>query len=105
MKILMINENIELCDFLSDYLENFGITVDAAYFGKIGFRMGFSGNYDMIVISSDMSDISGFNVLKKLRANGVYTPVIMLAEKDTEKFETLGADCCAFSDMVKRLSR
>ncbi|MEU6894954.1 response regulator transcription factor [Streptomyces sp. NPDC046557] len=96
MRMLIIEDERGLADAIADGLVAEGFVADAAYDGGDGLWRGLHEQYDVIVLDIMLPNISGYEVLKRLRAASVWTPVLMLTAKDGEYDEAdaldLGAD-------------
>jgi len=82
-QLLLIDDDIELCKLLQEYLITEGFQVDMAHNGQTGFEASHSKNYDAIILDVMLPIHNGFEVLKKLRASehSRHTPVLMLTAK------------------------
>lgn len=90
-RILIIDDDPELCDLVKRYLESEGFAVSVAHSGKQGIRAGLSGEYDLIVLDVMLPDIKGFEVLAEMRQRK-RTPVLMLTAKGDEIDRVLGLE-------------
>ncbi|MGO2010247.1 MAG: response regulator [Pseudoalteromonas sp.] len=95
MKLLMIDDDIELCELLSEYLSAQGFEIESKHDGKEGLQQALSDDYALILLDVMLPSLEGFEVLKQLRQHKL-TPVIMLTAKG-EDFDRifgleLGAD-------------
>jgi len=79
-RILTIDDDVTLCDLLTDYLVSEGFEVESAHDGETGLEAAREGRYDLIVLDVMLPRINGFEVLRHLR-NGSNTPVIMLTAR------------------------
>jgi DNA-binding response OmpR family regulator len=85
MKILVVEDEIELADTLAEILKRNRYTVDCAHTGDSGLEYALTGLYDCILLDVMLPVMDGFTVLRRMRAGGVNTPVMMLtARADTE---------------------
>ncbi|NHA70209.1 response regulator transcription factor [Phycicoccus flavus] len=96
MRLLLVEDERPLAAALDDALREAGWVVDLTEDGREGLRRGVAGQYDVIVLDIMLPGMNGYDVLKHLRDNKVWTPVLMLTAKDgefdqTDAFE-LGAD-------------
>lgn len=85
MRLLIAEDERDLAEALSVFFEKNQFTVDTVYNGFDAYEYAVTGDYDAIVLDVMMPKLSGVEVLKRLRAEGVRTPVMMLtakAEKD-----------------------
>lgn len=96
MKILIIDDNEALCRSLSKHFAYKGFTAECAYDGKAGLRLALKNKYDVILLDIMMPQMDGYTFLKKFRAEGRNTPVMVLTARDTvsDNIESLslGAD-------------
>ncbi|MBP3465303.1 MAG: response regulator transcription factor [Angelakisella sp.] len=85
MRILIAEDEADLAEALTVFFEKNQFTADAVSDGFSAYEYASSGAYDAIVLDVMMPKMNGVEVLRKLRAEGVKTPVMMLtakAEKD-----------------------
>lgn len=94
-KILIIDDDEELCDLVSEFLSAEGFEIKSAHDGKDGLKMALSGDFDIVILDVMLPKMNGFDVLRSLRAKSAI-PVIMLTARgdDTERIVGLeiGAD-------------
>jgi DNA-binding response OmpR family regulator len=94
-RILLIDDDIELCDWLLQTLQAEGFAVFAVHDGDQGLQQALSGGYALALLDDVMPSISGFQVLQGIRSRSDM-PVVMMAGcgKDAERIEALemGAD-------------
>jgi len=95
-KILVIEDNRDLALGLRANLEVEGYEVDVAYTGKDGLRKAETGRPALVVLDLMLPDIEGYDVLSRLRRDGLETPVLILTargqEVDKVRGFRLGAD-------------
>lgn len=95
VKVLLVDDDVELVEMLRDYLEREGFEVDAAHDGDAGVAAALSGRHDIAVLDVMMPGRSGTEALGLIRAAG-NLPVIMLTARgdDTDRIVglELGAD-------------
>ncbi len=91
--LLVIDDDIELCELLSDYLKPEGMEVTAVHDGKEGLERAVSkaGEYSLIILDVMLPHMDGFTVLQRLRAQ-VDTPVLMLTARDEEIDRIVGLE-------------
>jgi len=90
-KILIIDDDIELCDMLAEYLESEDFSVDKIHDGVSGVAKAQSKHYDAIVLDVMMPKMDGFSVLRELRPTNA-TPVIMLTAKGEDIDRIVGLE-------------
>ena len=96
MKILIVDDEVQLTQALSVILKQYNYSVDYATDGEQGLDYALSGIYDLIILDIMMPKIDGFTLLKILRKNSIDAPVLMLSAKSeiSDKIDglNLGAD-------------
>ncbi|NLZ74481.1 response regulator transcription factor [Candidatus Falkowbacteria bacterium] len=96
MKILIIDDEISILEFLKQGLEAKMFQVETAEDGERGAFLGRTGNYDLIILDYVLPKMDGFEVLKEIRNEKRHIPVIMLTVKSElnmkEKMFALGVD-------------
>ncbi len=96
MRILVVEDEVEIISFIKKGLESEGFVVDSADNGEKGVEVANSNDYDLVVLDIRLPGMSGIEVCKKLREMGKVFPIIMLSvESGTDiKVECLnsGAD-------------
>jgi two-component system response regulator CpxR len=93
-KILLIEDDSELCLLMKDYFGQHGFSVEFAHDGRSGLARGFEGEYDLIVLDVMLPILDGFEVLRQLRRR-VATPVIMLTARTAELDRVAGLNAGA----------
>ena len=91
-KILIIDDDSELCELLSEYLQSEGFDITVANDGHSGLNLIDRLAPDLVVMDVMMSPISGFEVLKKLRSYNSTLPVIMLTARGDDIDKILGLE-------------
>ncbi len=96
MRILIVEDEVRLAGTLADMAAQDGYAVETAHDGIDGLDNALTGAYDAIVLDVMLPKMNGFDVLKRLRASGSATPVLMLTAKadlaDRVQGLDLGAD-------------
>ena len=81
-KILIVEDNQSLVANLFAYLEPRHYSLDAAQDGQAGLHLALTVDYDAIVLDWMLPRLDGQEVVKRLRARGATTPVLMLTARD-----------------------
>ena len=81
MKLLIAEDELDLAEALTAFFEKNQFTVDAVHNGFDAYDYAVTGEYDAIVLDVMMPKMNGVEVLQKLRAEGISTPVMMLTAK------------------------
>lgn len=89
--VLVIDDDVELCELISQYLARQGFRVEAVSTGGEGVERAFSGGHAIIVLDVMLPDIKGFEVLRRIRAKS-QMPVLMLTAKGNEQDRILGLE-------------
>ncbi|GAB6280554.1 MAG: response regulator transcription factor [Thermovirga sp.] len=101
MKILIIEDNRDLVQVLSEGFAENGFTVDSAYDGIEGLNKIRNSDYDCIVLDIMLPEMDGYEVVEKAREEGKDIPVIMLTAKDTIEDRVEGLNRGADDYLVK----
>lgn len=101
MKILLAEDERALSSAEVAVLTHFGYDVQPAYDGEEAWHYAQKGNYDCIVLDIMMPKMDGIEVLKKIRASGDVTPVIMLTAKTEVDDRITGLDAGADDYLTK----
>ena len=92
VRVLMIEDEVTLADAVRRGLEAEGFTVDVAHDGRLGLEIGLERRHDAILLDILLPGMNGFKVCETLRANEVWTPILMLTAKDGEYDEAESLD-------------
>lgn len=94
-KILLIDDDVELCSMLEDYLGRHGYTLSAAHHGERGLQEALTGKYSIVLLDVMLPGIDGFEVLRRLRASSSISVLLLTARgEDVDRIVGLeiGAD-------------
>jgi len=92
MRILVIEDEVKIAQFIKRGLKEEGYAVDIAGDGEEGHFMLSSNEYDAIILDLMLPKIDGITLCRTLRKEGNQTPIIMLTAKDTVKDKVKGLD-------------
>ncbi len=96
IRILLIEDDKDLSDRISQTLQKSGFVVEKAFSGEDGYELGLLGNLAAIILDLGLPDKPGLEVLRDWRKNGIIIPVLVLTARSSwaEKVEGLnsGAD-------------
>ena len=101
MRILVIEDEKRIADFLSRGLESGGYAVDVAANGATGIELVHSTEYDLIVLDLGLPDIDGLSVLQKIRNRKASPPVLILSARDAVDDRVKGLELGADDYLVK----
>ncbi len=100
MRLLVIEDEAKLADYLHKGLSENGYVVDVARDGIDGRRLAVDGDYDLVLLDLMLPGIDGFGVLKAVRAKG-NRPVLMLTARDKVEDRVRGLQDGADDYLVK----
>ena len=100
MRLLVIEDELKLADYLHKGLSENGYVVDVARDGIEGRHLATQGEYDLLLLDLMLPGIDGFGVLKAVRASG-NTPVLMLTARDKVEDRVRGLQEGADDYLVK----
>ncbi|MGO4956639.1 response regulator transcription factor [Luteococcus sp. Sow4_B9] len=96
MRLLLVEDDRSLAEVTRRGLASEGHVVDLARDGKEGCLKAVHGEYDVVILDIMLPLMNGYDILKQMRAEQVWTPVLMLTAKDGEWDQAdafdLGAD-------------
>jgi len=101
MRLLLIEDNEKIAEFIIKGLKEKSYAVDYADTGRQGLSMGSSENYDLIILDIMLPDIDGFSITKKLRDAGNKTPILILTAKTKTEEKVYGLDLGADDYLTK----
>jgi two-component system copper resistance phosphate regulon response regulator CusR len=87
MKILAIEDDRTVGQYVKRGLEEQRFHVDLAADGLEGLRLASGGQYDLIILDLRLPEMSGLEVLRNLRDRGLTVPILVLTAQDTVDFK------------------
>ena len=101
MRILIIEDEKRLAETLRQLMEEQHYQADVVFDGADGLDYGLAGEYDLILLDIMLPKLDGFQVARRLRAERVSTPILMLTARDDVSDKISGLDCGADDYMTK----
>ena len=102
IRVLIVEDNRDICGNIATYLENHSHVLDFAYDGISAMHLALSNTYDVIVLDLMLPRMDGLNFCQKLRAEAdIDTPVLMLTARDTLEDKLKGFKAGADDYLVK----
>lgn len=95
MRLLIAEDELDLAEALTVFFEKNKFAVDAVNDGFAAYEYASSGQYDAIILDVMMPKMNGIEVLRKLRADGIQTPIMMLTAKSQKDDRITGFDAGA----------
>lgn len=103
-KILIIEDEEPIRIVLEDDFREEGYRVESASNGTEGFEKALNKGIDLIILDIMLPGMDGFEICKKIRSKGIFTPVIMLTAKGQEIDRVLGLEFGADDYVTKPFS-
>jgi DNA-binding response OmpR family regulator len=103
-KILIVEDELNMVKGLKDNLEFEGYEVDTAMEGNSGLQKIQHNRYDLILLDVMLPEVSGFDICKTVRKEGINTPIILLTAKGEEIDKVLGLELGADDYITKPFS-
>ncbi|WP_319244346.1 response regulator [uncultured Propionivibrio sp.] len=82
MRVLLVEDDVQLREALHQALQSAGYSVDAVADGRMADTTLLAGAYDAIVLDLGLPQLDGIEVLRRLRARSDSTPVLILSARD-----------------------
>lgn len=104
MKVLLVEDDPRMAATLKRGLDAEGFSVDISVDGADGLWRASERHYDVLVLDLMLPEYDGFEVSRRLRAKGVWTPILVLTARDAEVDETAALDAGADDFLTKPYS-
>ena len=101
MRLLVIEDEDDLCHALKKGLQKSGYVVDTAKDGESGLELSQLGAYDLIILDLNLPELDGIELLRQLRRRDKKTPVLILSARTAVDQRILGLDEGANDYLVK----
>jgi DNA-binding response OmpR family regulator len=88
-QILVIDDDVELCELVAEYLEPDGYKVEAVHDGETGLERALSGEHALAVLDFMLPGMNGFEVLRKIRSTS-RLPIVMLTARGDDINRIIG---------------
>jgi two-component system, OmpR family, response regulator len=104
MRVLIVEDDVKMASLVRRGLREDGMAADVATQGEDALWMAGSTEYDAVVLDVMLPGIDGFETCRRLRADGVWAPVLMLTARDGVEDRVAGLDGGADDYLVKPFS-
>ena len=104
MKLLIVEDEVRMADLLRRGLTEEGHTATCASNGAEGLELARAYEFDVIILDIMLPKLSGYDLAKRLRAEKIRTPILMLTAKDSVPDIVKGLDVGADDYMTKPFS-
>src|SRR5690242_7264047 len=90
-RILVIDDDVELCGLVAEYLEPEGFLIESVHDGNRGLDRALSGDYLLVVLDVMLPGMNGFDVLRRIR-NTSRVPVLLLTARGEDVDRIVGLE-------------
>ena len=90
-RILVVDDDLDLCELLAKYLRREGLEVDMVHDGNLGVERALSGDYTLIVLDVMLPGLNGFDALSSIRSKSSL-PVLMLTARGDDVDRIVGLE-------------
>ena len=104
MRLLIVEDDVKMAGLVRRGLVEEGAAVDVARSGEDALWMAASAPYDAVVLDVMLPGIDGFETCRRLREDGVWTPVLLLTARDSVEDRVAGLDGGADDYLTKPFS-
>jgi two-component system, OmpR family, response regulator len=104
VRVLVVDDDVRMASAIRRGLRYEGLVVDVAGDGEEALRTAGATDYDVIVLDVLMPGLDGFETCRRLRADGLWTPVLMLTARDSVEDRVRGLDGGADDYLTKPFS-
>jgi len=101
MRILIVEDEVKLCEQIQQFFADKGFAVDTAHTGQDGYYMGKEYPIDAAVIDIGLPDFSGIELIKRLRKDKVTVPILILTARSRWQEKVEGLEAGADDYLVK----
>ncbi|MBW4513364.1 MAG: response regulator transcription factor [Scytonematopsis contorta HA4267-MV1] len=95
MRVLVVEDEVGIAQFISQGLSEAGYAVDMTNDGQSGLDYALAAEYDIIVLDIMLPQMDGLQLLRKMRSQGIKTPVLLLTARDGIEDRVKGLDAGA----------
>jgi two-component system, OmpR family, response regulator len=104
MRVLVVEDELKMASLIRRGLREEGMSADVAVKGEDALWMAGATDYDAIVLDVMLPGIDGYETCRRLRGDGVWSPVLMLTARDSVEDRVAGLDGGADDYLVKPFS-
>ena len=101
MRILVVEDEKSIANFIRQGLTEAGYAVDQAWDGSEGLAYAQSAYYDVLIVDIMLPQMDGLDLVRELRRKGYKSPTLMLTARDTVDDRVMGLDAGADDYLVK----
>jgi two-component system OmpR family response regulator len=104
MRVLIVEDEVKMAALVRRGLRKEGIAADVAVKGEDALWMAEATDYDALILDVMLPGIDGFEVCRRLRSAGVWSPILMLTARDSVRDRVAGLDTGADDYLTKPFS-
>jgi two-component system, OmpR family, response regulator len=104
MRVLIVEDQVKMATLIQRGLRKEGMSVDVVGDGKDAVWMAGATPYDAVILDVMLPRMDGFEVCRRLRADGVWSPILMLTGRDAIRDRVAGLDAGADDYLTKPFS-
>jgi two-component system, OmpR family, response regulator len=104
MRVLVVEDEVKMASLIRRGLRDEGLLADVAIKGEDALWMAAATAYDAVVLDVGLPGLDGFETVRRLRADGVWAPVLMLTARDAVDDRVAGLDSGADDYLTKPFS-
>jgi two-component system, OmpR family, response regulator len=101
MRVLVVEDEVKLAALIRKALREQGMLADVAVAGEDAMWMASASSYDVVILDVNLPGIDGLEVARRLRADGIRSPILMLTARDAVDDRITGLDTGADDYVVK----
>jgi len=101
MKILVVEDEIKIGDYVKQGLSEAGYVIELSRNGLDGHHLAMTESYDLIILDVMLPDVDGWRILQSLRDSGKQTPVLFLSARDNVDDRVKGLELGADDYLMK----
>ncbi|HMQ48336.1 MAG TPA: response regulator transcription factor [Saprospiraceae bacterium] len=103
-KVLIIEDDATIVELLEIHLKDLNLSLEKRYNGVEGLREAWNAGYALIILDIMLPGLDGLEICKRLRQEGIATPILMLTAKSEEIDKVLGLEFGADDYLTKPFS-
>ncbi|ABX40583.1 response regulator transcription factor [Lachnoclostridium phytofermentans] len=101
MRILIVEDEIDLCDTIAEGLQIDGYAVDTCYHGDVAYELISTETYDLVVLDLNLPGMDGIDILSDLRKTNKDMKILILSARSSVSDKVLGLDIGANDYLAK----
>lgn len=101
MRILVVEDEIDLCDTIAEGLQIKGYAVDTCYDGEEAYELITTENYDLVVLDLNLPNMDGIDILSNVRKQNKNIKILILSARSSVSDKVIGLDTGANDYLAK----